>query len=643
MNTLFKLSTLTLALASTVCAAETIPTYIGDEIVVTATRFPAKAQELPIGVQVISKQEIARSTATTLPELLSHLAGIQIRNNSGSPDGQIDMRGFGVTGNQNTLVLLDGQRLSEIELVSAKWSAIPMDAIERIEILRGSGAVLYGGGATGGIINIITKAPQAGQREGNISAGYGSYKTSDLRAGGVLSGDNLSLALHANRYDSDNYRNNNEIAQENVEADMRFNAGNSQWAVKFGSDDQSLRLPAARTEIQLQSDRRGTATPDDWSTRSGSHLNLNGATRLGDAELTADISYRERNAKAFYAPGYSSETKVNVTAFNPRMKLHHSLLGSQNELVLGADWDDWDYDSKNTYSTSLAGQKNQAFYFQNQSTLSPASNITFGGRMHRVETSVDALNQTKSPHAYELGLRQELSKGLELFAKIGQSFRIATVDENQYQVTLLEPQTSHDREVGLEQKFEAGKLHVSLYQSRLNNEIAYLPSTLVLPFGANINLPPTERQGLELAANWQAAENIDVFANYTYAEAKFREGSYNGVDVTGKNVPLVPRHALNLGMFWRLNPTTHLSADAKYIGEQYFDNDQSNTFGRKMPSYTVVNAKLSHDMGPWRLAAMVKNLFNEKYFSYGIKSGASYSAYPEAERTVFVSAEYRFK
>ncbi|GAO34767.1 TonB-dependent receptor [Sulfuricella sp. T08] len=623
--------------------AEEIPTYTADEIVVTATRFLSQSQTSPFGIQVITREDIARSTATTIPELLSHFAGVKTRSNSGSPDAQIDMRGFGITGGQNTLVLLDGQRLSEIELVSPKWSAIPMDSIERIEILRSSGAVLYGGGATGGTINIITKMPKPDQREGFVSAGYGTYNTSELRAGGLIGSDNLSLALHANRYDSDNYRKNNEIAQENIEGDFRFTTENTQWALKFGADDQSLRLPGARTESQLQSDRRGTATPNDWSTRTGGHLNLNGSTRIGDAELTADLSYRERNAKASYAPGYSIETKVNVAAFNPRLKLGHTLLGQRNDLVLGLDLDDWDYNSKNTYSTSLASQKNQAFYFQNQTMLSTATRITLGGRLHQVESSVGTISQTKSPRAFELGLRHELSQGLALFAKLDQSFRIATVDENQFQISLLEPQTSHDREIGFEKRLAAGALRASLYQIRLNNEIAYLPSTLVPPFGANINLPPTQRQGLELAANWRATDTLDVFANYTYAEATFREGTYNGTDVTGKNVPLVPRHAMNLGASWRIAPTTNLGADAQYIGEQYFDNDQANTFGRKMSSYTVVNARLAHDVGPWRLAATVKNLFNEKYFSYAIKSGTTFSAYPAPDRTLFMSAEYRFK
>ena len=73
-------------------------------VVVTATRFPESRLEAPIGMTVISAQQIAESTAKTLPELLSQEAGIVTRDNTGSPDWQIDMRGFGITGDQNTLV-----------------------------------------------------------------------------------------------------------------------------------------------------------------------------------------------------------------------------------------------------------------------------------------------------------------------------------------------------------------------------------------------------------------------------------------------------------------------------------------------------------------------------------------------------------
>src|SRR6185503_3680760 len=120
------------------------PVTAGEPVVVTATRFSSPGGQFPIGVQVITAEEIRRSTASTVPELLRTLSGIRTRDLSGSPNLQVDMRGFGIFGDQNTLVLLDGVRISEYEQTPVNWAAIPLDAIERIEVLRGSGAVLYG-------------------------------------------------------------------------------------------------------------------------------------------------------------------------------------------------------------------------------------------------------------------------------------------------------------------------------------------------------------------------------------------------------------------------------------------------------------------------------------------------------------------
>ena len=163
-------------------AAQPAPVSAADSaLVVTATRFALPPQDSPPGLSVISADRIANSSASSLPELLAREAGIVTRDSTGSPDAQIDMRGFGVSGDQNTLLLLNGQRLNEIELVSQRWSAIPLESIERIEILRGGGAVLYGGNATGGTINIITRAPQAGTRSANVSLLRGSLDTQGVK------------------------------------------------------------------------------------------------------------------------------------------------------------------------------------------------------------------------------------------------------------------------------------------------------------------------------------------------------------------------------------------------------------------------------------------------------------------------------
>ena len=124
-----------------------------DEVVVTATRFPEQEDvKRPVNLTVITRQEIEASPARTVPEVLSGQVGIvpsDLFGNNGA-NTNIDLRGFGVTGGQNTLILVNGRRVSDIDLSGVKWSAIPLSSVERIEIVRGRGSVLYGDGAVAG-------------------------------------------------------------------------------------------------------------------------------------------------------------------------------------------------------------------------------------------------------------------------------------------------------------------------------------------------------------------------------------------------------------------------------------------------------------------------------------------------------------
>jgi iron complex outermembrane receptor protein len=183
--------------------------------------------------------------------------------------------------------------------------------------------------------------------------------------------------------------------------------------------------------------------------------------------------------------------------------------------------------------------------------------------------------------------------------------------------------------------------HAAIYRIRLQNEIFFLPVPF-FPFpGANTNLPPTERKGIELDGNVNISDSVSFSANYTLTIAKFRESSFNGSEVSGNSVPLVPKNRVNGMLTWKPVPRARLSGRVTYVGEQFFDNDESNTF-RKMPSYTVTDIIAGYDVGNWRFGATIYNLFNEKYFTYGILSGASFVAYPESERSFLISAEYHF-
>jgi iron complex outermembrane receptor protein len=644
------------AAAITPSYAQRAPVTLADEVVVTATRFPENRESFPIGVSTITREQISRSSAATIPELLSQHAGIHVRDTTGGPDLQVDMRGFGITGDQNTLVLVDGQRISEIELVSTSWSSIPLGAIERIEIMRGSGAVLYGGGATGGTINIITRKAAPGERSAAVSAAAGSYSTTEIRAGGSIAGERAGLALSGTDYYSDNYRVNNRLRQRNADADVRYGDSSRNVGISFAADEQDLRNPGVRSAAQLDTDRRGATTPFDFSTRRGARINARTHIDVGPGEFAANLGYRDRHAtgtQLFFGATTMLDTEVKVWSFSPRFRMPFTLAGISNSLVVGTDFDDWDYGSTFSggffASHALARQSNSAAYLQNNAQFGDTS-LTFGARTQRTRNTVSELlpapstvEQTRSPRAYEVALRQRLSPRLSLFGKIGRSFRIATVDENRFQVTPLEPQTSHDRELGAEWRGAATRMRASLFQLKLDNEIYFSP--IFPPFGANINLSPTEREGLELESAWSISSTLDLFANYAYTSAKFRSGVYGGIDVSGRDVPLVPKNVLTLGGSWRIADRTQLSAVVRYVANQRFDNDQANTFGQKIPDYAPLDIKLTHQTGPWLLGLAVRNVFDQKYFSYGIANaaGTSFNAYPAAERNFLVSAEYKLK
>jgi iron complex outermembrane receptor protein len=118
------------------------------------------------------------------------------------------------------------------------------------------------------------------------------------------------------------------------------------------------------------------------------------------------------------------------------------------------------------------------------------------------------------------------------------------------------------------------------------------------------------------------------------------------VNIAGKTVPLVPRHKANVRASWDFTPETRLSGLLTYVSDQFMDNDEPNSLGTKIPSYTLLDLKLSHRMGDWLLAASVNNVFDKKYYNYAVRSqfvADRYNAYPLPERNGMLTLEYRLR
>ena len=638
------------------------PCYAQDDaIVVTATRFPDSKRDLPVGVTVITADDIRKSASSNLGDILAQFGLLQVRDLAGTQNPQLDLRGFGVTGDQNTLVLLDGMRINEPDLESTQLSTIPLDSIERIEIVRGGGAVLYGAGATGGTINVVTRDGRPGETRAQVLGRAGGYGTEEARATLERYGETLGGGLVASYEDTKGYRANSRYRQRNAAGRLEARLPDARAYVRLGLDEQRARLPGSLTEAEIRADPRQTNTPDDWRERDGAHVLLGGSRDIGMHRLSADLGYRQRNTKSFFAAfgGFFTDTDSSVWSFTPRAKMVVSGWGRQHDLVVGADLDRWDYrtlsaaspaDTGSPFSRRGGEQDDVALYAQASVWLAANTRAVLGARSQRVAQRLveevfpqDDRREAHRLNAYEAALRQSLGAGWSAYAKYGTSFRVANFDENACffppcAARLLEPQTARSTELAAE--YERGALGVrgSVYHIDLENEIYFSPLVF-----ANINLAPTRRRGAELEAVWRATSALELRAGLALQQARFRSGTYGGVDVSGKTVPLVPEVLASAGASWTYAPRSRLNVNLRHVGRQRFDNDQANTFARQQPEYTLVDAKLEQRLAPrWDVALEVRNLFDRRYFSYGAATAPdSFSALPAPGRAAYASVAWR--
>ncbi len=653
-------------------------------VIVTSTRLADDTTHLPSSVTVITAEEIRRSPAKTLPELLALQAGVSTRSLFGNhaTDATLDLRGFGVTSTQNTLILLDGRRLNDIDLSEVNYTAIPLANIARIEIIRGGGGVLYGDGAVGGAINIVTKKKVRAGTTGNVTVTGESYNTKQLDASVSHGEGPFAFNIFANGIDSGGYRRNNALRQSDLQTDMRWSEDRGEWYLKLGADDQRLRLPGARHVDpglgidELNNDRRGTDTPHDYANQIGNSLTAGYSRFLsGDQELIIDGGYRIKNQKAFFADDKDGgafanfvDTDLATASFTPRLKTDHALFDQPGTVITGLDYYYSQYNSDRSLNPSTTGtpihqldvtQTSLAIYVQDMSEISVNSTLTAGVRLQQVRlqahdnfdpnapgsafgSGAPDHQSTDNQHMLDLGLRHRLDEKWSVFGKLGRSVRFATIDEffqtdpNNFLQTFspLTPQTAETIDLGADYTEGTTRLSLGIYRMDLLHEIHFNPAIF-----ANENLDPTRRHGVTLSATQQIAQTWRVTADYAYTRAVFRAGIF-----AGNEVPLVSRDTGSLSFLWTPKDKLTLSMTARYTGVKRFDNDETNTF-QKIPAYATVDFKLIGGDKAWKWQAAVNNLFGKNAFDYGVRSPSSpniYNAYPLPGRDVSFSLGRNF-
>ena len=612
------------------------------ETVVTATRFAEPAQSLPLGVSVITADDIRASGATTVNEALMRILGVVGRQDFyGGGEYNLDLRGFGVTADVNQVVVVDGLRVNEADLGGTRLSGIPIESVERIEVLRGSGAVLYGEGATGGVIVITTKAGTGKERSnaGNVYAGAGSYGLRDLRAGATLANGGFSLDIAGQKRETDNHR-------DNFRSETGAAAVTGQWSndwlrlgARVSADSLDTGLPGALSALQYAADPRQTTTPDDHAAIRSERGGLFAEAQLGSWQLVGEAGTRDKKLTSLNR-GFPFDYNTDTTNYSLRARHEAEAAGGKNLLVLGSDRGEWRREVLGAFG-STASQTNQAWYAKDDFIWSGGTRVSAGARNERIakDSSSAAAGLADRLTAWELGASTPLGAGVTFYGRVGTSFRLANVDEFSYTApaTILKPQTSRDVEIGARWGYPSGKAEARLYRSNLEDEIGFDPNAAG-PFGfpgVNVNFDPTRRQGLELDASHALSRELSLRVNAALREATFRSGPY-----AGRDVPLVPRQALSLRADWTPAAGHRLSGGANWVGSQHPDFQNACA----MPSYTTVDARYAYQWRELELSLGVANLFDKQFYTqaFGCAGGTTTSIYPEAGRALTAALRARF-
>jgi iron complex outermembrane receptor protein len=651
---------------------------------------------------VITAEEIAHSPSQTLAEIIAQTPGVQLTSLFGGVNGaktSVDLRGFGAFATSNTLILINGRRLNDVDMSQVDLSTIPLNSIERIEITRGnSGAVLYGDNAVGGVINIVTKSGVGGPPVAiRAEAGVGSFKQRLANVSVATNYGPWSTSFYGNAIKSDGYRDNNQLDQKNGIGNLNYTTPDLKAFLTVTGDDQKLGFPGGRFVDpsigldELATNRRGTGTPFDYGNQQGKSATA-GFTKtiIEGVDLIVDGGVRNKKSQGGFfgadpfaspLPSFSStyvDSDLTTWSITPRLSVRNTIFGVPSQILTGIDYYDATFDQTRGAFKGLPAthfydlsQQTLAGYWQQTVGLLPTTDFSYGTRIQNTRLSARdrydptapgcamffncsaqafPLDSNETQYAAHIGLEHRFNNVFSVFGRAARAFRTPNVEERVSSGPAFGPppffppipgdfklktQTSYDVEGGFRIKSGGFQMQSSIYNMELNNEIHFIPALFY-----NVNLDPTRRYGSETSASLRVSDSVLLRGGVAYTRAIFREGQFAGNDV-----PLVSRYTATGGVTWNIwQNYLVLDATLRAWSERFMDNDQQN-IARRIPADATIDLKLSGAYEHFFWSVGVNNLLNALYYDYAIASSFTpgrFSAYPLPGRTYMVKAGVTF-
>lgn len=623
--------------------------------------------ETPKNITIITSEDITKRGYRNVEEALKMVPGLIYVDGSFSIRGQVPK-----LADKALVVLLDGVPQNGMDNRSYDLDFIPIEKIERIEVVPAGGAIMYGGNATSGVVNIVTKQKHEKRYWGNVGVEAGSYNYLKYKLNsGVNITENLATEINYSTSDKKGYRDGEKkdldffqggVAYKLVDGSVGFNYEHNE---KKGTD----RI-GGLTKEEYDEDRRTNPEKGRIGTDIQDKYILNfDKTISEDLKLFSVLEYKERDYKYNYAqkgttPAYRKRDKSTDSIYlNTQLKYSY---GQDSYLLFGGDY-------------SSADVKEKVYTYKNKVYLSSKSKIDFeaiGGYFLntynynnfiftqgvRVEKNKfdenkntfkdnGALDLAKSGETkdsptntnYELTANYLLNDTTSVYFGYNRVKRNPSLTEFSSWMTDVspekEPQTVDTIELGTKTMIDNVFLSGTVFYIHGDKEIMYDPKNGAMSGSSFYNLDgKTRRVGLELASE-QYFDSLVLRESFTYMNNEIIDGPYKGNEIPG-----ISSLTYGLGATYEVTSELIFNVDSLYYGKAYAANDFKNETS-KSNSHFVTNISLRYNFSNGvSIYGGINNIFNEIYCDYVMydpsKSITKYTAAPE--RTYYVGGEYKF-
>ena len=624
------------AISSLACgavAAQETPQL--NDIVVTASGFEQQISSAPASISVISREELERGHYQNVTDALRDVPGVVVTGGGAGDNGNdISIRGM---PSQYTLILVDGRPQNSRESrpngsagFEQDW-LLPLQAIERIEVVRGPMSTLYGSDAIGGVINVITRKV-ADTWHGNIQldtvlqedSASGDSRQANFYLSGPLVADRLGLQLYGrtSERDEDDIENGyEEKSLQSLTARLSLAASdNHDFTAEAGITEQDRRSLVGRSAPAEGC--RGGCT-DSIGEYTNSHVALTHSGRF-DWGTSETFVQRER----------SENQSRDIEITNTTAKTSAVIPLGMHMLTVGASWEEESLEdgTTNQISDRTAVENSQwALFMEDEWMLTDAWALTGGLRLD----DDDNYGSHLSPRLYsvwnmtpEWTLKGGVSTGYrspnlrEITPDWGQISRGGNVYGNPD----LEPETSLNKEIALLYGNDAGLSgSLTLFHNDFEDKITRIACPINIcnagpnQFGSDptyrVNIDDAVTQGVEASLSAPLSDTLALTASYTFTDSEQKSGEYAGEPLTQ-----LPRHQVSATLDWDVNARLSQWTKVSYRGEESQPTTGPSQSAIVAPSYTFVDAGIGYQLNDsTTVNAGIYNLFDERitYDEYG--------------------------